>query len=246
LSASPVLAVLFDAGGVLLRLDYAAIAARAAEHGFPIAVEALAHAEAGARRAIDARAARHGGVPGTDATRVPDYFDDLLAAAGVPAPARPELVGRLRADNRAAGLWRVPLEGAHETLAALRGAGLRTGVVSNADGRAALLLEQAGLAGGFDLIVDSHFEGVEKPDPEIFRRALARLGVAAEHTLFVGDIWSIDVEGSRAAGLRPILMDATGGYADRDCERIARLVELCERLGIGAPAAGRAGRGERT
>jgi len=228
-----VTAVLFDAGGVLLRLDYAAIASRAAEHGVPIDAEALAHAEARARRAIDARAARRGAVPGTDATRVPDYFDDLLAAAGVPEPERARLVGRLRADNREASLWRVPLEGALETLAALRGAGLRTGVVSNADGRAGLLLEQAGLAASFDVIVDSHFEGVEKPDPEIFRRALVRLGVGAAEAVFVGDIWSIDVEGSRSAGLRPILMDVTGSYADRDCERIARLAELCDRLGLG-------------
>lgn len=226
-------AVLFDAGGVLLRLDYAAIAGRAAEHGFPIEAETLAHAEARARREIDARAARHGAVPGTDATRVPDYFDDLLAAAGMPDALRPQVVGRLRADNREAGLWRVPLEGALETLASLRRAGLRTGVVSNADGRARLLLEQAGLAASFDVILDSHFEGVEKPDPEIFRRALARLGVGAAQAVFVGDIWSIDVEGSRAAGLRPILMDVTGGYADRDCERIAGLVELCDRLGLG-------------
>jgi putative hydrolase of the HAD superfamily len=246
-----VAAVLFDAGGVLLRLDYAAIAVRAAEHGVRIEAESLAHAEARARRAIDARAARHGAVPGTDATRVPDYFEDLLAAAGVPAPARTGLVGRLRADNREASLWRVPLEGAHETLAALRGAGLRTGVVSNADGRAAALLAGAGLAASFDVIVDSHFEGVEKPDPEIFRRALARLEVPAARAVFVGDIWSIDVEGSRAAGLRPILMDATGGYADRDCERIARLAELCERLALAPQAARRPalradGRGKRT
>src|SRR5690606_41633732 len=58
--------------------------------------------------------------------------------------------------------------------------------------------EQAGLAASFDVIVVSHFEGVEKPHPEIFRRALARLGVPAAAAAFVGDIWSIDVEGSRA------------------------------------------------
>lgn len=231
--------MLFDAGGVLLRLDYAAIASRAAEHGVALDAEALAHAEAVARRAIDARALRHGAVPGTDATRVPDYFDDLLGAAGVPDPVRPQVVARLRADNREAGLWRVPLEGAHETLAALREAGLRTGVVSNADGRIEGLLEQAGLAASFDVIVDSHFEGVEKPHPEIFRRALARLGVTAAAAAFVGDIWSIDVEGSRAAGLRPILLDVTGGYADRECERIARLAELRERLGLAAQEAKR-------
>lgn len=224
--------MLFDAGGVLLRLDYAAIAGRVAEHGIAIEPDALAHAEARARHAIDARAARHGAPPGTDATRVPDYFDDLLAAAGVPEPPRAELVRRLRADNRADCLWRVPLEGAHETLAALRGAGLRTGVVSNGDRRVARLLARAGLDRAFDVIVDSYYEGVEKPNPEIFARALARLGAPAAGSLFVGDIWSIDVEGSRAAGLRPILMDPTGAYAGRDCERIGGLAELCERLGL--------------
>src|SRR5690606_27705790 len=99
--------------------------------------------------------------------------------------------------------------------------------------------EQAGLAASFDVIVDSHFEGVEKPHPEIFRRALARLGVTAAAAAFVGDIWSIDVEGSRAAGLRPILLDVTGGYADRECERIAPLAELRERLGLAAQEAKR-------
>jgi putative hydrolase of the HAD superfamily len=237
-----VAAVLFDLGGVLLRLDYVAIAARAAEHGARLEPAALAHAEAHARRAIDARARSHGRVPGTDETRVPDYFDDLLAAAGVAAGLRAELVPRLRADHRADNLWRVPLEGAREAVGALRRAGLRTGVVSNADGRAAALLAAAGLAPSLEVILDSHLEGVEKPDPEIFRRALDRLGVPAARAVFVGDIWSIDGEGSRAAGLRPILLDATGGYADLPCERIGTLGELLGVLGL----AHASGEGERT
>lgn len=231
--------MLFDLGGVLLRLDYEAIAARAARRGVQLRAPALARAEAAARRAIDAHAERLGRVRGTDATRVPDYFDDLLAAAGVTESVRAELVPELRADHSDANLWRVPMTGAQQTLAVLRRAGLRTGVVSNADGRAAALLEAAGLARSLELIVDSHLEGVEKPDPEIFRRALTRLEVPAERTVFVGDIWSIDVEGSRAAGLRPILMDVTGGYADAACERIRGLEELPERVGL----AERAGEG---
>jgi HAD superfamily hydrolase (TIGR01509 family) len=231
--------VLFDLGGVLLRLDYEAIAARAARRGVQLRAPALAHAEAAARRAIDAHAKRLGRVRGTDATRVPDYFDDLLAAAGVTESVRAELVPELRADHSDANLWRVPMTGAQQALAVLRRAGLRTGVVSNADGRAAALLEAAGLARSLELIVDSHLEGVEKPDPEIFRRALARLDVPADRTVFVGDIWSIDVEGSRAAGLRPILLDVTGGYADAACERIRGLEQLPERVGL----AERAGEG---
>jgi putative hydrolase of the HAD superfamily len=40
----------------------------------------------------------------------------------------------------------------------------------------------------FDLVVDSSVEGVRKPDPEIYRRTVARLGVAPEQILFVDDL----------------------------------------------------------
>ena len=231
-----VAAVLFDLGGVLLHLDYAAIAERAGSLGIALDAALLPRAEAQARRAIDARVARHNGSIDSDAARIPDYFDDLLAAASVAADARAPLVTQLRSDHRARNLWRVPLEGAHETLAALRRAGVRTAVVSNADGRAERLLVEAGLAGDIEVVLDSHYEGVEKPDPEIFRRALARLEADASKAAYVGDILSIDVVGSRAAGLRPILMDATGGYADAPCERIARLPELLALPGIAREA----------
>ncbi len=49
-------------------------------------------------------------------------------------------------------------------------------------------------------------EGVRKPDPEIFRRALVRLGVAAHEALFVGDHPVADIEGAHGAGLLPVWM----------------------------------------
>ncbi len=226
--------MLFDLGGVLVHLDYAAIAAEAAALGMALDAGILPRAEGRARRAIDARAGILGGVPGTDATRVPSYFEDLLEGAGVSGAARDELVARLEAHHRERNLWRVPFSCARATLERLRGAGLRLGVVSNADGRAAAILRATGLAAWLDVIVDSHFEGVEKPDAEIFRRALERLDVAADAALFVGDIVSIDVVGARNAGLRPVLLDAAGAYEDVDCARIARPGELLGLLGLGS------------
>ena len=80
--------------------------------------------------------------------------------------------------------------------------------------------------GLLDTVVDSHVVGVEKPDPEIFRIALERLSVAAEHAVFVGDVPSVDVAGARAAGIAPILLDRHGMYGDVDAPRLRSLGDL--------------------
>jgi putative hydrolase of the HAD superfamily len=61
-----------------------------------------------------------------------------------------------------------------------------------------------------DELVVSGEVGVSKPDPTIFRVAMDRLGVTAEETVMVGDSWSADVEGARAAGIRAIWFNPTG------------------------------------
>jgi len=223
-------AVLFDAGGTLLHLDYACMARIVRAHGAELSETALRRAETASRHAIDAHARASGGVGGSDATRRESYFGNLLRAAEVGLARVPAILAALEAENLAANLWRVPFEQAAETLQGLRAQGLRTAVVSNADGRAEALLHAAGLGAHLELVVDSHYEGIEKPDPEIFRRALARMGVRAERAVYVGDIYAIDVVGARAAGLAPVLIDPMGAYPDADCPRIERLTDLLDRL----------------
>jgi putative hydrolase of the HAD superfamily len=219
-------AVLFDAGGTLIRLDYAFMRACAARREHAIDDLALARGEAVVRREIDRRAAQTGGPRDRDADRVAMYFGAVLESAGVARDAAEDAAIELAAEHARANLWRVAMPRAAEVLAGLRARGFRVGVVSNADGRVAATLEAAELAPHLETIVDSHLEGVEKPDPEIFRRALARFGVPAARSAYVGDIHSIDVLGARAAGLSAILIDETGGYADVACPRIAALAEL--------------------
>jgi putative hydrolase of the HAD superfamily len=219
-------AVLFDAGGTLIRLDYAFMRACAARRDHVIDDAALARGEAVVRREIDRREARADGPGDRDADRVAFYFRAVLESAGVERAAAAAAAEEIAAEHTRANLWRVAMPRAAEVLAALRARGFRVGVVSNADGRVATLLEAAGLAPHLEAIVDSHHEGVEKPDPEIFRRALARLGVPAARAAYVGDIFAIDVLGARAAGLAAILIDETGGYAEIECPRIAALGEL--------------------
>lgn len=219
-------AVIFDVGGTLLELDFERIAGLAREGGAVLAPDALRRGEVLARRSIDARARRRGSLEGNDEERRFHYFTVLLEAAGVDPRVAAPISDAIDAAHADENLWRVEIEGASATLAGLRARGVATAVVSNADGRVAAMLERRGLATHLGPILDSHLEGVEKPDPEIFARALARLGVEARRAAYVGDIYSIDALGARAAGLTPVLLDPLGGYPDVDCATLPRLSAL--------------------
>ncbi|MEN3315851.1 MAG: hypothetical protein V7605_2085 [Acidimicrobiaceae bacterium] len=65
-------------------------------------------------------------------------------------------------------------------------------------------LGMAGLDGAADVVVTSAQAGVRKPHPRIFELAVERCGVAPGDAVFVGDTWHPDIEGSLAAGLRPV------------------------------------------
>lgn len=55
-----------------------------------------------------------------------------------------------------------------------------------------------------DVILISEREGMRKPEPEIFARALRALHVPADDAWFVGDHPVVDVAGAAAAGLSAI------------------------------------------
>jgi HAD superfamily hydrolase (TIGR01509 family) len=92
------------------------------------------------------------------------------------------------------------------------------------------MLERLGLARFFDVVLDSHLEGVEKPDPRLFALALERSGGRAETTLHVGDFYWIDVRGARNASVHAVLLDAADLYPDADCPRVRSLGELADAL----------------
>lgn len=227
MSLPPVQAVLLDAGGVLLDLDYAFLARLLAARGVDAALDRLAEAESYARTAIDRRV-REGGRVG-EAWR--DYFRILLARVSTPAGEVEGTIDALWETHQRSGLWTRAIDGAPQTLRALRQAGFRLGVVSNAEGRVARDLDNAGYGALFETVVDSHLVGVEKPDPAIFRIALERMGIDPRATLFLGDVPAVDVAGAKAAGLRPVLLDRHDLYPDLDVPRLRSITELPAYLG---------------
>lgn len=135
--------------------------------------------------------------------------------------------------HRQFNLWELVPPAVVPALEALRAMGLRLTVVSNANGTLRAHLERLQLARWFDCVLDSCELGVEKPDPRLFEIALERSGARPESTIHVGDLYHVDVVGARAAGLRAVLLDETGLYADADCRRLQSLGELVEAIANG-------------
>ncbi len=98
--------------------------------------------------------------------------------------------------------------GAVALLERLRAEGLRIGVLTNHTvAEQTGKLNRLGLTDLIDSLVISEAEGIAKPDPRIFSRALDRLGCQADEAVMVGDSWSSDIEGAHAAGIRAIWLN---------------------------------------
>lgn len=127
--------------------------------------------------------------------------------------------------------WRLA-PGAVEALAALRAGGRRTAVVSNFDQRLPRILEGLGLAPALDACVLPADVGAAKPDPRIFRAALAKLDVRPEEAAFVGDDRERDLDAAAAVGIRPVDVASLATLRD--------LVARIEALDAGADGGSRA------
>jgi len=95
------------------------------------------------------------------------------------------------------------------------------------------LLEKHGLNTFFDVVVVSGAVNKRKPSPEIFQKALKKLDVSAENTVFVGDTVDADVIGPKAAGMKSIFIERrVQEGAEQACpnQTIKSLSELLEAI----------------
>lgn len=212
---SPVEAVLFDYSGTLMRAEppYHKVAATLAEAGI-----ALPEAEV---REWAERLDRSGGLPGGNVRpQIPEpiraewerrdldpaahhgAYTKLIVRSGWPWP---ELVGPVYERCMRPEEW-APYPDSLATLSALRERGIRTAVVSNIGWDPRPVLDFHGVTPLVDEILLSYEEGCVKPDPAIFMKACARLGVEPERTLMAGDDRRAD-GGAAAVGIRVFYVD---------------------------------------
>jgi putative hydrolase of the HAD superfamily len=218
-------ALMFDFGGTLAFLDFELLAREFSREGRKLEALALEHAEYAGRQAIDKYLMSVKGKPvGNEAYE--HLFRAWMTAAGIPEEEFRECAARFVAIHREATLWRVVRPGTLEALEALKSAGYKLAIVSNAEGRVESDAKRFGLAPYFDVIIDSHIVGVAKPDPRIFEIALGRLGVGPNEVRYAGDIYSIDVLGARAAGIEARLIDQHDKYNWVEHAKIRHIAEL--------------------
>lgn len=223
----PPKAVLFDAGNTLIWLDHPYIVELLREYGVETSMEGLMEAEYGAKLLLD-EMARAGTLD--TRTRGTAFFGEIFRRIGVAEAHFGPLAQRLFARHAERNLWGTVRERTTETLDALRDRGYRLAVISNADGRVESLLDAVGLRPWFEFVIDSTTVGIDKPDPRIFRLATDRMGVDPSEAVYVGDIYEIDVQGARAAGMRAILVDPLWRWNELDCARVRGIHELPETL----------------
>jgi len=225
-------AVLIDAGGVLIDPNWRTVASVLARHGVHADPAALAAADPHLRREFDDAEVIRGT---TDATRRERWLMRLLHLAGITGDSGSieAATDELEALHVERGIWEAVPAGVAATLDALRAAGLRLSLASNAEPLLRRKLAELGLAQRFDHLAISGEVGVEKPNPRFFLGALDVLGVSPERAVHVGDLYEVDVVGARAAGLAAIMVDPAGLSADRDVPRIRSLAELPALIGLG-------------
>jgi HAD superfamily hydrolase (TIGR01549 family) len=189
--------------------------------GVPLTGAELASHAASAARAMERS--------GTDQERATAYLEALFLLGGVPRDRLAEVRTCLAQMHAEQHLWSAVSESTPRALARLKAAGLALGVVSNSEGRVEEALLAAGLRQYFDVVVDSALVGIEKPDPRIFQAALQALGVSPDETLYVGDLYEVDVIGARAAGIEPVLVGAVPSSAPA-CRTTSSIGELTDTL----------------
>lgn len=130
----------------------------------------------------------------------------------------------------------------------LQDEGFRLGIISNWLWEAPELFHDLEVARHFEQMVISARIGYQKPHRAIFDHALELMGVPAERAIHIGDSYSADVQGARAVGITPVLIDRGIGDPARTGQIppddgvpvIADLFELLDLLGVERPVASRA------
>ncbi|HLN51055.1 MAG TPA: HAD family hydrolase [Thermoplasmata archaeon] len=217
--------VLFDLGGTLVdERDFSGWVGLARELFVDVGPDELAHAFSEVETAVDLDPL----ALDREAAVVAFWRRVLSRAAGreVESATADRFCNRVRATQ--ADKPFPVFSDVRRCLASLAAERRRLGIVSNSTSEATVraILYRASILDPFERIVSSGTEGVAKPDPEIFRRAVARMGVRPEETFYVGNLAQTDAAAAAAAGLHSAWLHRDGTGLSENPREITSLLEV--------------------
>jgi putative hydrolase of the HAD superfamily len=99
----------------------------------------------------------------------------------------------------------IPFQNLFEMLEELRNKNFILGMITNGIGQFQLdNIKALGIEKYFQAILVSEWEGLKKPDPNIFLRALKQLNVSPNQSVYVGDHPENDVKAAQKVGMKGI------------------------------------------
>jgi len=123
-----------------------------------------------------------------------------------------------------------------EMLSQLKKQELSIGMITNGFGQFQLdNIRALNIEEYFDVISISEWEGIKKPNPQIFESTLKRLGVKATESVFIGDHPKNDIEAAKSIGMIAILKSdltyktAQADYIVNNLIEIPRIVQVMEK-----------------
>lgn len=151
---------------------------------------------------------------------IEQYLAQVLASYEIYDPLKSLVEGAIENMYRTTeSHWQLESD-ALPTLQALKDAGFRLGMITNAANadNANRLIDQFNLRQYFEFVLISAIERIRKPDTRIYARAMSRLELPAGSAVMVGDTLTADILGAQNAGLRAIWVTRR---ADRPGNRLA-------------------------
>ena len=99
----------------------------------------------------------------------------------------------------------VPFPNLHRMLGELRSNNLILGMITNGYGKFQMdNIKALGIESYFEAILVSEWEGIKKPNPRLFERALKQLNVEPNQSVFVGDHPENDVKAAKNVGMKTV------------------------------------------
>lgn len=153
------------------------------------------------------------------------FFTEMPKVVGVTDPPPAEVL--FAEYQRVFPTFVTLFDDAADTLRALREKGYKLGIVTNGPAvQQHRKLDVSQLRPLLDTALVSADEGVHKPDPELFRRAAARLGLSPAQCLFVGDHPVNDIDGAIQSGMKAVLLGTRGADRVPIIRSLSELLEL--------------------